>query len=341
MILAVLALWLGCFLTRKEEKAERNLRLLLSVVLLWILAAGILWIWWSKSTPVSDQYMTYTSAQRFLEGNYGRLEYGKYLYYYPFQLGLTAWESVVLGIFGAENYQALQVVNVLCSVLCVYAGYRITRLLSEKRQAAAAYLLFMACCFPLIIYNVYVYNDIPSLALCMTALWQFLRYMRGKKVSGAVLMVLSLSVAVVLRNNSLIVMIAVLCVLAVKGTACRRWQYFCCAAVLLVCCLGSGTVLKQYYERKSGIPVNDGMPSILWIAMGMQEGDKEAGWYNGYSIYVYQDMCSYNSGTAGDLGLAEVKNRAKEFLGDPAYALDFYFRKFTSQWTNPHTAALS
>ena len=67
----------------------------------------------------------------------------------------------------------------------------------------------------------------------------------------------------------------------------------------------------------------------------MQEGDKEAGWYNGYSIYVYQDMCSYNSGTAGDLGLAEVKNRAKEFLGDPAYALDFYFRKFTSQWTEP------
>lgn len=335
VILAVLALWLGCFLTRREEKAERNLRLLLSVVLFWILAAGILWIWWSKSTPVSDQYMTYTSAQRFLEGNYGRLEYGKYLYYYPFQLGFTAWESVVLGIFGAENYQALQVVNVLCSVFCVYAGYRITRLLSEKRQAAAAYLLFMACCFPLIIYNVYVYNDIPSLALCMTALWQFLRYMRGKKVSGAVLMVLSLSVAVVLRNNSLIVMIAVLCVLAVKGTACRRWQYFCCAAVLLVCCLGSGTVLKQYYERKSGIPVNDGMPSILWIAMGMQEGDKEAGWYNGYSIYVYQDMCSYNSGTAGDLGLAEVKNRAKEFLGDPAYALDFYFRKFTSQWTEP------
>ena len=34
VILAVLALWLGCFLTRKEEKAERNLRLLLSVVLL-------------------------------------------------------------------------------------------------------------------------------------------------------------------------------------------------------------------------------------------------------------------------------------------------------------------
>ncbi len=335
VLLTVLSMWLSSLLLRREETAERNLKLLLAVVLCWMLASGFLWIVLAKSTPVSDQNMIYTSAQRFNQGNFERLTYGKYLYYYPFQLGLTAWESLILRIFGETNVQALQAFNVLGTMLTVYAGYRITRLLWKKRQAAAACLLFMAGCFPLIVYSVYVYSDVLALALCMTAVWQLLRYLRKGKKSGAVLTALCLAAAVLLRNNSLIVMIAILCVLLVRALSGRRWQYLACAAVILACSLGSGPALRLYYERKSGIPVNDGMPSILWIAMGMQEGDKEAGWYNGYSIYIYQDTCGYESEPAAEIGRAEVKARAKEFLEDPAYALDFYFRKFTSQWTEP------
>ena len=335
VILAVLALWIGSWLIRNEEKAERNLRILLAAVLVWTLAAGLLWVGIARSVPVSDQNMIYTSAQRFLEGNYGRLTYGKYLYYYPFQLGLTAWEALVLSVFGSGNYQALQVFNVLGTVLCVYAGYGITRLLYRDRKTAAFYLLFMAGCFPLFIYTVYVYGDALALALCMAVVWQFLRYLRGGRWSGAVLSAVCFSAAVLLRNNSLIVMIAVLCVLLTAAASRKRWQYLLCAALILACSLGSGPAVKLYYERKSGIPVNDGMPSVLWIAMGMQEGDKEAGWYNGYSIYIYQDTCGYESEPAAEIGRAEVKARAKEFLEDPAYALDFYFRKFTSQWTEP------
>ena len=335
VLLAVLSMWLSSLLLRREETAERNLKLLLAVVLCWMLASGFLWIALAKSTPVSDQNMIYTSAQRFNQGNFERLTYGKYLYYYPFQLGLTAWESLILRIFGETNVQALQAFNVLGTMLTVYAGYRITRLLWKKRQAAAACLLFMAGCFPLIVYSVYVYSHVLALALCMTAVWQLFRYLRKGKKSGAVLAALCLAAAVLLRNNSLIVMIAILCVLLVRALSGRRWQYLACAAVILACSLGSGPALRLYYERKSGIPVNDGMPSILWIAMGMQEGDKEAGWYNGYSIYIYQDTCGYESEPAAEIGRAEVKARAKEFLKDPAYALDFYFRKFTSQWTEP------
>ena len=193
----------------------------------------------------------------------------------------------------------------------------------------------MAGCFPLIVYGVYVYSDVLALVLCMTAVWQFLRYVKEEKNSGAVLMVLCFVAAVLLRNNSLIVMIAVLCVLFVKALSRKRWQYLICAAAVLAASLGSGPALKSYYEHKTGVEVNDGMPSILWIAMGMQESDKEAGWYNGYSIYIYQDVCKYHSETAGKLGYAEVKARAKEFLKDPFYAADFYFRKFSSQWAEP------
>ena len=44
---------------------------------------------------------------------------------------------------------------------------------------------------------------------------------------------------------------------------------------------GSKQILNRYYEQRAGMKLNDGMPYVLWIAMGMQEGEKEAGWYNG------------------------------------------------------------
>lgn len=335
VLMAVLALWFGSLLTRREETAERNLRVLLIVSMTWMFAAGLLWVTLAKSTPVSDQYMIYTSAQRFLEGNYERLTYGKYLYYYPFQLGLTAWEVLILSFFGSGNYQALQVCNVLAVLLCVYAGFRITRMLYQSRKASAFYLFFTDGCFPLIVYTVYVYSDVLALALCMTAIWQILRYIKQGKISGGIFTAACLSAAVLLRSNSLIVMIAILCVLLTIAVSRARWQYLLCALMILVVSLSSGPVVRKYYERKSGIPVNGGMPSILWIAMGMQEGDKEAGWYNGYSVYIYQDICGYESEPAGEIGFSEVKTRVKEFLKSPFYAADFYFRKFTSQWNEP------
>ena len=57
LILAGLSIWLGSRVVSGEEKAERNLKLLLAVVLCWMLAAGLIWIGLANSTPVSDQNM--------------------------------------------------------------------------------------------------------------------------------------------------------------------------------------------------------------------------------------------------------------------------------------------
>ncbi len=334
-ILAFLAVWAGRFLTRREENAKRNLKILLAAVLGWMLLAGLFWVFTADSTPMVDQKLVFTSAQRFLDGNYGRLDSGKYLFYYPFQLGLVAWESLILTLFGEETSVSLQICNVFFVVLCTFAVYRSIRFLSEKRETAAVGLLLMAGCFQLIVYCSYVYNDVPGLSLCAVAIWQFLRYMRGGRKSGILGMTAAMTMAVLLRSNSLIVMIAFLCILAVKFIAFQNWRYLGCAVLLLLCCLGSRQVVYRYYENKTGKEINEGMPSILWVAMGMQEGDKEAGWYNGYTIYIWEYTCVYDSERAIYLGKEEIKNRLEEFLSRPAYALDFYTRKLTSQWLDP------
>ena len=41
-----------------------------------------------------------------------------------------------------------------------------------------------------------------------------------------------------------------------------------------------GKGLTVFYEVRSGQTITKGMPKPLWIAMGMQEGERAEGWYN-------------------------------------------------------------
>ena len=320
---------------KEEARRERNLRLLLIIVLGWSLIFGTVWVLLARSEPVSEQIMVVTSAQRFLEGNYGRLEYGKYLFYYPFQLGLAAWEELVFRIFGANNVTAFQLLNAMGATGSIGIGYCIVRQLFQERKTAVYYLLLSGICFPLFIYSAYVYGDVMSILLSMLGIWQFLRYVKKGKKSSLIFLTAGIAGAAILRNNSLIVLIAICLVLAVQMLGRRRWQYGICILILLAGVAGSKQILNRYYEQRAGMKLNDGMPYVLWIAMGMQEGEKEAGWYNGYSIYIYQDVCKYDGLAAAAIGRAEIRSRANELLLNPAYGLDFCWRKFTSQWNEP------
>lgn len=334
-LLAAGVWWLGERVTRDPGKAERNLRLLLYGVLAWILIGGAWWVRISGCTPVSDQMMVLTSAQRFSDGNYGRLDYGKYLFMHPHQLGLTAYEELVFRIFGRENLTALLLLQVAGIAGAVYFGYRITRYLFSETRVAANYLILAGLCFPFLLYCTYFYGDVPAVVLSLLAVWQLLRYVKEGKRSSLVLLVLGVSLAVLIRNNSVIVLIACACVLAVKAVSDRRVEYLFCIALLLAGMFAGRQGLRLFYERRCGHEINEGMPMVLYIAMGMQEGDKEAGWYNGYNMYTYQDVCLYHGPTAAELGKAEIRARAKELLLHPAYGADFYWRKFSSQWSEP------
>ena len=126
--------------------------------------------------------MVTSSAERFLEGDYGRLGYSKYLYYYPFQISLAAFEELVFYLFGVNNYTAFQLLNVLEITGTVYAGYRITALLFDRRKVEVSYLLLAAVCFPFLIFSAYVYSDVVAIFMSVVLIWQTLSLLKtGKK----------------------------------------------------------------------------------------------------------------------------------------------------------------
>lgn len=330
--------WLSVWMLKKEEGQERRIRLLLGAVLLYTLCFGVYWVFAAKCIPLGDQASVCAAAEGFRNGDYSLMtqnSYERYLYIHPHQLGLTALIELVFALFGNGNYLAFELLNCLGAVLCVYSGYRIVKLLTERRKAWIYYLCLAAGCFPLLFYTVFVYGEIPSLTFCLLAVWLFLEYWRKQQNRYFLGSTLSACAAVLIRNNSVIVVIAMLCILTVTALGRRKLRPLLLAAVLLVFLLGSRELLHTVYEKRADLTMNDGAPMILYVAMGLQDTAGAPGWSNGYILHAYWGECDFDGEAAAAMGKADIRNSLSRFKADPAYAGAFFLEKFTSQWNDP------
>lgn len=107
----------------------------------------------------------------------------------------------------------------------------------------------------------------------------------------------------------------------------------------------SHTALDKFYEQRLGFSLENGMPTVLWVAMGLQEGgsdgiEREAGWYNGFAYDVFVDECGRDQEQSKQIGMEAVMESLTNFKEHPAYAADFFWRKIGSQWVEPTYSCL-
>lgn len=308
-------------------------------VALWIGMAGMWWISSSAHVPAGDQAFIYGSASYFMEGNYNHLGLGSYYDMYPFQLGLTALCELFFQIVGAYNYWAFEAGCVVLAVGSVYIGSRILSELTESMAVIVGYNVLISGCLPLIFYTAWVYGDIPSIFFALLAEWMLLRYTADHKIRYLAILVFSLVFAMLVRKNSLILLVAVC--LAVLLYALRGKDKRIVLAFLLAvfCSYGSYEAIYKVYEVRSGYEHSNGIPMITWVTMGMQESHGTCGWYNNYPKELYYKTDCDKEMTAM-IAKKDLQDRLKAFREDPSYARAFFKKKVLSQWNEPLYQAL-
>lgn len=325
------------WILKKAEGQEKRIRLLLGAVLLYTLAFGIYWVFAAKCIPLGDQASVCAAAEGFRNGDYSLMtqnSYERYLYIHPHQLGLSALIEIVFALFGTGNYLAFEILNCFGVVFCVYSGYRIVRLLTEHKKAWIYYLCLAACCFPLFFYTVFVYGEIPSLTCSLAAVWFFLEYWKRERLPWFLGSALSASLAVLVRNNSLILVVAMACILLVTALGKRKLRPLLLVLCLAVTVMGSRFLLHTVYEKRANLTINDGAPMILYVAMGLQDTAGAPGWSNGYILHAYWGACDFDGEAAAAMGREDIHQSLQKFKADPAYAGGFFLEKFTSQWND-------
>lgn len=331
-LVALLVFAIGRLLDGKLAWVDVD-RLAIAVSLI-CMGISIYWIYASCAVPQSDQAILCEKAAQFNNNDFHGLEKGGYIARYRQQLGLVTFLRILYKIFGEQNFRAYQIFSALMIFVLVYSGYRITREVTQKNRKAGVYYLVLALtCAPMYCYVPFVYGEIASTALVLFAVWMMLSACREFRWYKAAAFALALGIAVQLRQNVLIVVVATAIVLVVKCVFSFDKHLLVMLAAVLVGVMIFQIAINVFYASK--IPEDsESMPSILWVAMGTSDDADFAGWHNGLNENLFFDM---------DCDPAASSEAAKEYIAefietcskDPDYAADFFWRKLSAQWSAP------
>ncbi|MCM1113010.1 MAG: hypothetical protein NC399_07120 [Muribaculum sp.] len=314
--------------------APERMRRAVAAAAVLVAAVSIGWVALCHVEPRADGESLCYVAKLMLEGRYGTMTPPGYMSYNPHQFSLLLVIQTLFRLFGADNYQAFQYMNALCMPLLFYSGYKLLWLACGRWEACFYYLLLFLGCMPLFLYVPYVYGEITSVTFTMVLMWQVARYCKGGGKASVLWGTLAAAAACVMRMNSLIVLVAAGIVLFVYALRAAKPQAVVWLLVTVVSVFVVDGCIRSYYERESGREVLDGIPYISYVLMGLQDGPRGPGWYDGrnYNELIEHD---YDTEQTAFDNKEDVKARLLEFWNDKAYGVDFFRRKILSQWNSP------
>lgn len=309
-------------------------RAFLCVSLLWTASCCFWWISALDRQPVADQAFIYGGASYFLEGQYSFLGHGGYCEMYPHQLGLIAFVELLFLVFGPYNYFAYQLMCAGMAVGIVFLGYGLLKEQTDIYAIRIVYCLLMMGCVPMICYTSWVYGEVPSVFFSMLAAWFAVKWENSQSKGWLAGVAAACVMAVMVRKNSMILLIA-LCLLAALHIICYcRWQIGLTALLTVLCSFLAYQGIYKMYEHRSGYEHHEGLPVNSWIAMGMMEQEGRCGWYNNLGKDVLYSLELDYKATEKVMD-AYIEERIETFENNPAYSRWFFKRKILSQWNEP------
>lgn len=322
-----------------ERRLEAGKRRLVSeglgvLAALWAFSVSLWWIFSAERLPMGDQAFIYGGASYFRNGNFSFLEPGGYCHIYPYQLGQISLVELLYHVIEPFQYRPLHVVNALAVAGIVYTGYGLVREWSDSFSVEALYCLMISLCLPLFFYASWVYGDILSIFLALLGFLFLCRYEKGEKAGYLAGMIVALSLAQLVRQSTTIVYVALALVTLVHLTRKRDKKLPAAVAAAVVLPLALFAGIYSMYETRSGLEQSRGVPTVVTLAMGMQESRQGCGWDNNYQKDVY-NAAVFDYEKMEESGEQELRRRVSFFVGNPVYAAEFYGKKILSQWSGP------
>ncbi len=296
-----------------------------------------------RGTAICDGETISEIAVEFMQGNYVAFEQGEYLFNYSFQIGMTALLELIYRIFGIKNYLAFQLINVVCIMIVLWMLNRITYELFEDERIRRLEAVLSMGMLPLFLFSTFVYGDVIGWAFGVGAVYCMIRFLKVDSFGMATGAAFLLAAGIVVKSNISILLVAA--VIAIVLHTIEKKRYIFLSLVLLMAVLTrlfTGAVEAVYVQRAGLTEYPKGIPKIAWVAMSMQETDEggyACGWYNSYNWAVYGQN-DYDRSATTKACVDNLKQSLGKFAHEQRYALNYFYKKFTSQWNAPTFQAM-
>lgn len=288
-------------------------------------------------TVRADASAVFYTAKNVSAGNYSAFEAGGYMDTYPHQTGLLLYDTV-LQIFSQSP--ALSFVLNFFFVLGInYFTVKTAEQLFNDQFTTVITVAVSFAFLPQLLFILFAYGLTPGCFFMCFAFYNTLRAASNMKIINVVMAVAGASLAVGFKKNFLIGAVAIGAYLALKmlkESKITRLKIFSFLISLLLLVSVPAHLATVYFEHKTDISLDEGAPSVLWIAMGTDIDNRYcgAGWYNGFNLACYQNA-DHDSEVAAELGRKKLENNFKRMKNDPMQTVEFFRDKTVSQWCDP------
>ncbi|MBQ9416568.1 MAG: hypothetical protein IJU20_06985 [Clostridia bacterium] len=319
-------------------------------MVLLVFSFGLKFLLSAQSAPTHDSWIVTRAADLASRGDFTFLNRA-YFSNFPFQLGYVLWSEGWIRLFHLQdNYLPLEIVNLVCLCVAECALVDWVRTVTGKESVARSCCVLFVFCLPPVLFSTFLYGNLPGLCFAALCLSLLCRFARSRHPVSGLAGALCAGLAVMLKKNNLILIVAIL---LLGGVALVRdillhaqeWKakeklkrilppFFCLALVLSLSILLPG-LAQRHYEKRTGNEYGSGVPMICWIDMGLHEGRSEAGWYSyEYTLGNYYDNnCDAEKTSAAAKG--QIKERLDELWKNSDLRRDFFARKLQSMWNEP------
>lgn len=340
-ILFFIVVFLFFFLVTKWVSKDilKRRKVLLIAEMIFAIIFGIGFSAVSKCFPTADQASVYYGSKHFMTNYYGDLaETGSYFSVYPHQMALALAQEIILRICHTESYHVLQGVNAVCNAVTIWSLFTVSDALFEDKKISVYTLLLTLFTLPLFWYTPFVYGDLASIGFSLLSLALLLKALLVKydkkwmKFGLYISSAISVVIATLVRTNTLIFVIGLILCILIYIIKEKKPALLIYVLVVGFLCASINSACVRFYEIRSGQEINDGMPSICHVVMGLQESPMGNGYYNGYNFDTYVNKANYDKELATQIAKEDLNSRLEEFKSDKEQAFLFFKDKFLAQW---------
>lgn len=318
-----------------QEKVRKWIHFLfLAVCILGTTALAIWWVRLGDFAPYADQLTVYEAALGVPQGDYSYFHNGGYMGTVHYQMGMMLLFQFFMGIAKSGSYQVIQMANAFTIPFVVLFGYLFIHELLQDEKAELLYFVLMMGCMPIPLHSTFVYGE----SICMFAgcglLWAALMLCRRRKWFYLIPMGLFSALGILAKGSNWILCIAIATLFLVLFAIQKEKLLLIAIPVIFLLPVILSAGITQHFRTLTGYPLDQGEPTSAVVAMGMQEGVWNAGWFNGYNFQLYGQN-NFESKATDKAAKDYIHQRIQEFKANPDMARDFYHRKVLSQWNCP------
>ena len=340
--IAIFTSWINKY---KINKILKRVIMIVSIIIYGIFQ--VLWIQHCMVGAGADSEMIYGAASRLFNNKEISGYLLEYFAYYKQNMGLVVIFENLMRVFNTDNINLFRYVNAVSNIFTILGLYWIYQLInknSTKKNGILFYVLALGF-LPISLLCTWVYGDFIGLALSVWSIAFIIKYQQIKKIRYFIFSSISMAIAIMARGNSSIFVIAILIYMFLtlfeEKTNKEKIIKLVLIPIFAIIAIMPNELLMKYITDRYEINDKKEKSVIVYLYMGMSEGNMANGWFNDEIATINREIKTYpkNDKTIENQTLEKLKNRIQYFRENPKYAFEFYRDKILSMWAEPTMAS--